>query len=172
MLRPMFEVIKATTNRFNKLVGVEVGVWKGDNAIEILNELPIETLHLVDPFKPYVDGDMQNTKITTPPPVEETLKRLETFNDKIHWHLCDSLLFAEYYKDAPRFDFVYLDGCHTYENVRNELTRFYPLIKNDGWIGGHDIDFYGVMQAVGEFCHKNKIHPHVKDCDWWIYKTG
>lgn len=44
------------------------------------------------------------------------------------------------------------------------------LIKRGGVMGGHDINFYGVMRAVGEFAQENQLHPRTDEQDWWIVK--
>ena len=46
------------------MVGVEIGVWKGKNARQYLNNLSLKKLYLVDPYKhydgydDYIDADM------------------------------------------------------------------------------------------------------------------
>jgi len=36
------------------------------------------------------------------------------------------------------FDFVYIDGLHTYDGVKTDITNYLPLVKEGGVIGGHD----------------------------------
>jgi predicted O-methyltransferase YrrM len=50
------------------------------------------------------------------------------------------------------FDFVYIDGMHTYEQVKKDIANYLPLIKEGGFIAGHDYvpGFQGVMDAVNE----------------------
>jgi cephalosporin hydroxylase len=51
-----------------------------------------------------------------------------------------------------KVDFLYIDGCHTYEQVWKDITNYKPLIVNGGFIGGHDYvsGWKGVMEAVDE----------------------
>lgn len=52
------------------------------------------------------------------------------------------------------FDLVYIDACHSYECVMNDLRAWFPKVKAGGWISGHDflnMD-YGVYKAVESFC--------------------
>ncbi len=37
-----------------------------------------------------------------------------------------------------KFDFVYIDGVHTYEQVKKDIQNYLPLINENGFIGGHD----------------------------------
>ena len=73
-------------------------------------------------------------------------------------------------------DFVYVDGNHDYEFVKNDIENFYPLLKKGGVMGGHD--FYngfakthnGVINAVTQFRVSNNIQLFVEQPDWWFYK--
>ena len=49
--RPMMEYILELNKK--NLIGVEIGVWKGENAKLILDRLSIEKLYLIDPYKEY-----------------------------------------------------------------------------------------------------------------------
>eukprot|EP01031_Cornospumella_fuschlensis_P040626 gene40626-49532_t len=42
-----------------------------------------------------------------------------------------------------KFDFIYLDGAHDYENVKKELPLAWPLIKPGGVLAGHDYCNHG-----------------------------
>jgi len=58
------------------------------------------------------------------------------------------------------FDFIYVDGDHSYEGVVKDLEQAARKIKHNGWIVCNDYtiysslenDKYGVYRAVNEFC--------------------
>jgi len=58
------------------------------------------------------------------------------------------------------FDFIYIDGDHSYEGVAKDLAQAARKIKNDGWIVCNDYTIYsplekikyGVYRAVNELC--------------------
>jgi hypothetical protein len=56
---------------------------------------------------------------------------------------------------GSQYDFIYLDGLHTYEGVKSDITNYLPLVKKGGVIGGHDYTdlhrhLIGVKKAVDE----------------------
>jgi predicted O-methyltransferase YrrM len=59
---------------------------------------------------------------------------------------------------GQEFDFVYIDGIHTYTQVKKDIENYLPLIKKGGVIGGHDYvnggHLVGVYNAVNEIFGK------------------
>jgi predicted O-methyltransferase YrrM len=64
------------------------------------------------------------------------------------------------------FDFVYIDGIHTYDQVKKDIKNYLPLIKKGGVIGGHDYvkGWSGVIKAVDEVL--GKPDKTFKDGSW------
>lgn len=50
-------------------------------------------------------------------------------------------------------DCLYIDCCHEYGCVKNDLNAWFTKVKKGGIVGGHDIlnERYGVQRAVEEF---------------------
>jgi hypothetical protein len=71
------------------------------------------------------------------------------------------------------YDFIYLDGLHTYDGVKTDIINYLPLVKTGGIIGGHDYTdqiphLVGVKKAVDEiFGQADKVF---KDNSWIKYK--
>ena len=51
-----------------------------------------------------------------------------------------------------KVDFVYIDGLHTYEQVKKDIVNYLPLINKGGFIGGHD--YHEVWQGVKDGIHE------------------
>ena len=70
------------------------------------------------------------------------------------------------------FDFVYIDGLHTYTGVKTDIINYLPKVKKGGVIGGHDYTnliphLVGVYEAVNEmFGIPDKVF---KDNSWIKY---
>lgn len=51
-----------------------------------------------------------------------------------------------------KVDLVYIDGLHTYEQVKKDIENYLPLINVGGFICGHDYhpSWQGVVNAINE----------------------
>jgi predicted O-methyltransferase YrrM len=152
----------------NPLIGVEIGVAQGDNALSILKELPIKKLYLIDPYIAYV----QDRRLIT--------KHKDSFSiavEKLSRYV-QAFFIKKTSEDAVKdikepLDFVYIDGNHQYEYVKKDITLYYPLVKEGGILGGHDYPtISGVVRAVDEFVKQhNRLKFYAVFPDWWVLKT-
>ena len=96
---------------------------------------------------------------------------LDMFNDRVKNHNNISLIQktsddAVKELDSQTYDFIYIDGIHQYENVKQDIINYLPMVKKGGVIGGHDYgpSWPGVRQAVDEmFGQPDKVF---KDTSW------
>ena len=143
---------------FKELIGVEVGVHRGMNVKRILNHLNIKKLYLVDPWT----GLDEKEKSDQQKIYSEVLKEFSN-NSKIEIIRKKSLDACKDFEDLS-LDFVYVDGDHSYESVKQDLNHWYPKIKNFGVICGDDYGHFsgkGVIKAVDEFSFEKKIISHI-----------
>jgi hypothetical protein len=57
-------------------------------------------------------------------------------------------------------DFIYIDACHLYECVKQDLNDWLPKLKKNGLMCGHDyikLSNFGVIEAVDEFCNEHNF---------------
>jgi len=177
--KPTTQFIKRIYKKQN-LIGVEVGVWKGSNAKDMLEFLPIKKLYLVDPYlhynnyNDYKEDDMDEMYL-------KVKKKFEPFGDKVE--LIRKMSFDALDNIPDECDFIYIDANHAYEFVKKDLELFYPKVKKGGILGGHDYHYLrhpGVTKAVDEFCNNinSKIYSMIESIDsrglevsdWWMIK--
>lgn len=62
---------------------------------------------------------------------------------------------------ADHFDFIFLDSSHLYPETKQEIKDWYPRLKEDGIMGGHDYNHYPeVRKSVDEVIpHRFTRHP-------------
>jgi hypothetical protein len=169
-LRGFNHFLKKTNTK--NLIGAEIGVLKGENELVMLKNLSIKKLYLIDPYNYEIpDGTFENDDLLSYE--KEAKKKLKKFRDKTIWIRKKS---SEAVKEMPELDFVYIDGSHAYEIVKQDIENYYRKVKKGGFVGGHDIENYinpqmGVVQAVTEFAVKNKIKLYIGQQDWWFIKN-
>jgi hypothetical protein len=156
--RPMILYAK---EYFGKTVlkGVEIGVSVADNALSILKELAVAKLCLIDPYE------------THPEEFEVACKKLARFPQVVFVSKTSEEAAKELQTEQP-FDFIYIDGDHSYEAVQKDLQLYYPLVKEKGLIGGHDYTPYlpSVVEAVNDYARKAKVELHINFPDWWVQR--
>jgi len=127
----------------------EIGILECDYSESIVRGTGPAQLHLID-IKP------QWTKVAR--------KRFksEIAANQVCVHEGDSVAVISSMPDRY-FDWVYIDGDHTYAGAKRDLDAVLPKVKEGGLIALNDYTFfgvsdftkYGVMEAVHEFCITN-----------------
>jgi hypothetical protein len=66
-------------------------------------------------------------------------------------------ILPEAYKLAGGpFDFVLIDGDHTYEGVMRDAAGVLPFVANGAYLLFHDSFFSEVARALSEFAHRHR----------------
>ena len=152
---------------------VEVGVRDGENALEILKEAKF--LYLVDPYirceetwetgRKVISQKFQNLC------KETMLRRIEPFKNTEFLELTS--LEASKRFEGKTFDYIYIDADHTYNNVLDDLKAWYPKLKDNGVLAGHDFQdrYPGVIEGVIDFANLHNLKVvYNGDTDWWFKK--
>jgi len=163
----------------DELIGVEIGVYKGEHAESLLTNLSIKKLYLIDPYslyeeyeegKNHYDVDQDSLEIAE----KEALEKLKKYSDNI---VLVRKKASEVLNEIPNeLDFVYIDGNHQYKFIKEDINNYYSKLKDGGVIGGHDMyngfcfEHNGVIQAVMEFVLEKKLQLYIELPDWWIIK--
>jgi len=65
-------------------------------------------------------------------------------------------------------DFLFIDGSHQYEDVKKDLELWFPKMKPDGIISGHDYNHAPIRKAIDDFFN-SKATPYQGGC-WYLQK--
>jgi hypothetical protein len=155
----------------HNLVGAEIGVRDGRHAFYLINALDIEKLYLIDPYEAYEEYSEDWA-------TDDMMTEVETTAREKLGGFKSTKFIRQYSNDAisdisEDLDFVYIDGNHEYEFVKDDIANYYPLLKEGGMLAGHDYNanWPGVVQAVDEFSQKHGLQvQRAMFSDWFIIK--
>lgn len=155
---------------------LEVGVFEGDFAQEIVNREP-RSLYLVDPWMSqsaldYHDINNHNQAVFD----EIHQKVVERFKEYPHVAECRKTSY-EAFRQISRdmepdemLDFVYIDGNHAYQHVLADLMLWSTVMRPGAFLCGHDYksSFIGVQMAVDHFCQMtgHELVYETDDAPW------
>lgn len=129
-------VIKAT----NAKTLVEVGVWKGDFAKEVLEQCgTIEKYYMIDPWATLPDWNKPlNVKTEIFDDVyAEAINKVAFAANKVCVLRGRTKDVVDQIPDES-LDFAYIDGDHTLRGIAIDLIKLLPKIKKGGLIAGDD----------------------------------
>ena len=72
-----------------------------------------------------------------------------------------------------RFDYVYIDGDHSYDGAATDIADYWPLVREGGIMAGHDHtwEYPGVRLAVRDFAVKHPAFEFFAEgSDWWFVR--
>jgi hypothetical protein len=144
----------------------EIGVHEGDFSEQILSAVEPEKLHLIDPWEHQDEPSCQESRYGNlglqgqdtmdsryKQVAERFARQVREGAVEIHRSFSD-VAAGEFQPDY--FDWVYIDGNHLYEYVKQDLELYFPKVKAGGYLTGDDYGVRGwwengVQKAVDEF---------------------
>jgi hypothetical protein len=155
-------------------IGAEIGVCMGVFAYHVLVPSKPAQLFLIDPWQYGLQADME----------KEITERNQLARDAQYRYVCE--IFKDFSnvriirsksEDAVAefednfFDYVYIDGEHSYAAVTRDLNNYFQKVKVGGYIIGDDYGWTGIADAVQDF-----LKSHEQDCwfgeDPYLGRTG
>lgn len=163
---------------------VEVGVLRGGNARNILTLRDKCSLLAVDTWDQETgfEDEYRATKDAVAFKSQRELQNneqaarsaLSPFGNRVRFLKGDSSSMASHVTQET-FDLVFIDANHSESGVTRDINAWFPLVKQEGYIGGHDYNneqFPGVTIAVDRFISANNLTLETgKDCTWFTKKT-
>lgn len=154
---------------------IEVGTFKGENAISIINCLKINKGYLIDLWGEYPEyigmfGEEKNFNRIYYKVINlfKPYKNISIIKNKSEEALKN-------FKNNT-IDLIYIDANHEYSYVKQDIELSWPLLNNGGILAGHDINnashesIEGVLKAVLEFVNKHNLKLYIDKEDWWVVK--
>jgi predicted O-methyltransferase YrrM len=152
MSEPELRWLAEQAEKHNQIV--EIGSWMG-RTTRALADNARGTVYAVDTWKGSAETE-QFLKDKAPGELFQIFARnladhIQSL--KVRPMPSASLTIAGFFAQAGfRFDMIFIDAAHDYENVKNDILAWRPLLAEHGLFCGHDYDlgYPGVVQAVRE----------------------
>ena len=165
---------------------VEVGTWKGQSAINMAKVVKDSTIDCkifcIDTWL----GSIEFITTMKDTPERNLLYKngypqvyYQFLSNVIH-NECEDIItpipntsvngakFLKFNKISP--DLIYLDASHEEEDVYNDLTHYFTLLKPSGTIFGDDFseNWPGLKSSVIKFAKENQLKLDVFENNYWI----
>lgn len=151
-------------------IGIEVGTAEGFTTKYLLETIQDLTLYGVDPYLDYEDWDgkyISNSEFG----YQQLISSTEKFGDRYN-HIRDTSDNAATMFGDEIFDFIFIDGLHTYDQVVKDYENYWDKLKDGGILIGHDFSkILDVNKAAHFFA--NKVGREIKNAQqdlWYIIK--
>jgi len=154
---------------------IEIGVWKGKStaflAVEIVNSGKSIRFDCIDTWlgsknESYHQNDIHVKQHTL---YDLFLNNIQPIKEYINPIRMDSLKASQLYSDES-VDIIFIDACHDYDCVRQDILSWLPKVKRGGILSGHDYwpnQWHGVKKAVDETLGVDNISI---DQACWIFQ--
>lgn len=151
----------------NFKIGAEIGTGNGILAKQLLIANPNLCLVQVG-YYPRIN-EMENTSYKVR---KKWLEVMNFYSDRVIVIEKPSNQAVKQIKDGS-LDFVFIDANHSYKSVLEDIQIWYPKVRKDGMVSGHDYDIsrkrlHGVIRAVREYFKKD-FQVDI-DCVWYHFK--
>lgn len=156
------------------LIGLELGVLRGDSSMTILQNCSIKKLYLVDNWKPYYDylktipdGQPAYYMDQINQELNEFMTRHKIkysgYGERVSIMKENSIKAANLIKNNY-LDFIFFDAMMTEDQTFQEALAFFPKIKKGGFFMGHDADTKQVIEPINKvkqiFKNENKLYSY------------
>ena len=179
MKRHAKSLVRVLHERFgnSNIRGVEVGVSQGELSESLLIAFPNLTLYMVDGWELLEKNPTQSKSGKNRMTEERKTAEKRTWDYGHRRVIVKALSVNASYQFMFRsLDFVFVDACHLYEFIKEDIEVWAPKIKSGGILSGHDYNGmgdkrkgWGVKRAVDEWA---SVHGHELFVEpglvWWI----
>ena len=144
---------------------VEVGVGSGDYSYHMMQEIKPNSLTLIDKY------DQDDPELARPGKVRRYygIDHYDFIKNKFNSYTNVRLIknnsanaLIKLIEDGEKFDMIYIDASHLYDDVAKDILYARQLIRDNGilaindYVGYVNCDKYGVIKATNEFLEKFK----------------
>lgn len=163
-------------------LGAEVGVWEGENSENLLRKFPQLVLIMVDKYLALNETEKHHHRRMASFSQERFNQARELAINRTGFAADRRLLHVATSGEASTkvvvesLDFVFIDGSHDYDSVKQDILLWNSKVRPGGIVAGHDYNGrgdasgrFGVKKAVDEFYGGQNVNQ-AGGLVWWIKK--
>jgi predicted O-methyltransferase YrrM len=145
---------------------VEIGSWKGKSStymgVEIINSGKKIRFDCVDTWlgsEEHLDKNNDSYEPLLEKPdglYNEFINNIQPIKSAINPIRMTSVDASKLYEEDS-LDFIFIDGAHDYNSVKEDIEHWFPKLKKGGYIAGDDYAWPSVMNAVDGYFGKDNI---------------
>ncbi len=140
-------------------IGCEIGVDRGVFSYHVLMKAQPSKLFLIDPWiyglQPGIENEFNSENINAKNTDYENVSNAFAIYPNVEIIRMKSedavFMFPDNY-----FDYIYIDGEHSYAAVTRDLNNYFPKLKKGGYIIGDDYGWTGIPEAVKDFLRTHR----------------
>jgi len=165
------DLLNKTAPDKKERVGVEVGLWKADFAMLMLEADKNLHWYGVDPYFMY--GHKHRKQSDWDAVYARVCSKMEKYGERFTLVRKPSIEGVEFIPD--NVDFVFIDGNHDYKFVLDDITAYEKKVRPGGILAGHDYfpPYTAVRKAANEYAEKHNRDLNASDkfdpygVFWW-----
>jgi predicted O-methyltransferase YrrM len=161
-LLDLIDYLKKTSNT-QEMTMIEIGSYAGESTKVFAKNF--KKVISVDPFQnDYDSNDIACSYMDLTEVYNEFISNIKDYDNITHIRKTSDDAIEDL-RDV-KVDFVYIDGLHTYDQVKKDIENYQKIVRENGFIGGHDyhIVWRGVIDAVDETL--GKPDKKFQDTSW------
>ena len=141
---------------------LEIGSYLGESTYIFLESKRFNSITCLDMWASgYDDNDSSSSKMEG---IEKEFDLLVENSNGIIKKIKNSSENIDNLFENKSFDFIYIDGNHTYDWVKQDIEKSLTKLKNGGFIAGHDYNWPEVQKAVSDTI--GSIDCFFQDTSW------
>lgn len=158
----LVDITKYVSNKIEVKTALEVGSYLGESTVAFAKNFNnLDVLYAVDPFDFQFNSDnlfnVQNINVI----VETFYENIKPYPKIKHVRKSSEQACKDF--DDQTFDFIYIDGCHLFSCVMDDIKFWKSKVKKGCYMSFHDIDWQEVQYALSH---------HFKLIDGYITKDN
>lgn len=143
--------------RGDNLKGVEIGTGRGEGSYLILEKCSnVKKLYTIDPFKEFNDwiGVIEQKDQDK----FEAIAKINhaEFGERVEMIKKSSDEAVSMFEDNS-MDFIFIDGDHSVQQVKQDCINYYPKLRSGGIFAVHDTNLNSVKEGIRLFREEKKV---------------